>query len=311
MKIKLITKWISLLVLTLAFCVGCTKDPFDDVVSNEKSIEEVSLGNGLVQVGPAVVDRTAGTVTVKVLMEQDTDLSNVSPQIQASYKASISPASGEPINFAANNNIATYTVTSESGQSREWTIELVPFTETLLGTYDIQGLVLYGGTGPEYGGAAVMNLTDKPWVWPATDGPEAELDNVLTFEFTGTTDDGSTYGTITNDAGADGMYADFLFIGNPQTDVNSFYRKIPKGVGTWTRNYSANTVTFTFSDNTTATASFVEPGTISLGNSNTKTVTDNSFEFTLNGTDDWNNIYSDYDKIVKKPRKYWIDVKKR
>ncbi|WP_210463355.1 hypothetical protein [Rufibacter roseolus] len=302
---------LNLLLVFVAFCTGCVEDPYDGVVSNERSIEAVTLGGDLVQVGPAVVDRTEGKVTVTVLVQPGTDLSKVSPQIQTSYKSTISPGSGEPVNFAANNNQATYTVTSESGKTRDWKVELVPFTETLLGTYDINGLVVFGGTGPEYGGGAVLKMTDKPWVWPASGGPEAELDNTLTFEFSGVTAEGHTYGTVTNNAGPDGLYANFLFVGNPQTDVNGFYRRIPKGVGTWTRNYTANTVTFTFADKTTATATFVGPGSISLGNNLTKTVTDNAFEFTLNGTDDWNNIYSDYDKFVKKPRRFWVEVKKQ
>ena len=311
MRTKFLMPYTYLLLFVFLCCTGCVEDPYDGVVSNEKSIEAVTLGGDFAQIGPATIDRAEGKVMVTVLMQPGTDLSRVSPQIQVSYKANISPSSGEPINFAANNNQATFTVISESGQSRDWVVELVPFTETILGTYDITNLVVYGGTGPEYGGAATMALTDKPWVWPASGGPEAELDNVLTFAFTGVTPEGKTYGTFTNAAGPDGQYANFLFTGKPETDVNKFYRKLPKSEGTWARDYINNTVTFTFADNTTTTAAFVGPGTISLGNGATKKVTDNAFEFTLNGTDDWDNIYSDYDKFVKRPRKFWIDVKKQ
>ncbi|TPE43454.1 DUF5018 domain-containing protein [Pontibacter mangrovi] len=303
-----ILSYVFILVGVLAFS-GCTEDPFDGIISNERAIMSFSLDQG--QMGPAVIDRELSTVTVNVLVDEGTDLTHLAPNILPSYKATITPASGTPVNFAANNNKVTYTVTSESGQTRVWTVELVPFTETLLGTYDITGLVLYGGTGPEYGGGGVLNLTDKPWVWPEEGGPAAELDNVLTFSFTGVTEDGNTYGTITNDAGEDGQYANFLYVGNPQTDVNPFYRKIPKGEGTWERNYVNKTVTFTFADGSTATGSFAGPGTEDLGNNLSKTVADNAFIFTLNGTDDWDNIYSDYDKFVKKPRKFWIEVKKR
>lgn len=310
MKTKVILKYISLLAISIALFTGCTKDPYDGVVSNERSIEAVTLGDGFVQVGPAEVNRAERTVLVKVLMQNGTDLSKVAPQIQTSYRASVSPASGETVNFAENNNQYTYTVTSQSGKTQDWTVKLEPFTETILGTYDIQGLVVFGGTGPEYGGGAVMNLTDKPWDWPADDGPEAELDNQLTFTFTGVTNEGHTYGTVTNSAGADNKYANFLFVGNPQTDVNHFYRKIPEGEGTWERDYTANTVTFTFADGSTATGTFQGQKTFDLSNGLSKTVTDNSFDFTLNGTDDWVNIYSDYDKFVKRPRRFWIDVKK-
>lgn len=290
---------------------SCVKDPYDDVISNERSIEAVSLGGGLVQVGPAIVDRETGHVSVQVLVDENTNLSSVAPVIQASYKASTQPASGEPVDFASSDNKHTYTVVSESGKSREWVIELVPFTETLPGTYKITGQVVYGGTGPEYGGGGVMNLTDKPWVWPEDGGPAAELDNTLVFEFTGVTPEGHTFGTVTNSAGDDGEYADYQFVMSPATDVNNFYRKIPKGEGTWLRNYTTKTITFTFEDGSTATGAFIGPQTFDLGNGLSKAVTNSAFDFTLNGTDDWGNIYSDYDKFVKRPRRFWIDVEKQ
>ena len=296
--------------LMVILFAGCKKDPYDGVVSHERSIEAVTLGTGLVQVGPAEVDRAEGVVSVKVLMQANTDLTKVAPIIQTSYKASVSPASGETINFASNNNQYEYVVTSESGEQRKWTVKLEPFTETILGTYEVDNLILYGGTGPEYGGAAVMELTSKPWVWPADNGPAAELDNTLTFTFTGVTPTGNTYGQVVNNAGPDGKYADFKFIGNPQTDVNNFYRKIPQGESTWERDYTTNTVTFKTADGKTTTGVFTDAKTIDLGNGHSKVVANKSFDFTLNGTDDWGVIYSDYDKFVKRPRRFWVDIKK-
>jgi hypothetical protein len=297
------------LAMMLTVVSSCVKDPYDGVVSNERSIEAVSVGGGLMQVGPAAVDRQAGYVSVPVIDNGNANFSTVTANIQPSYKATTQPASGETVNFT--NNKYTYTVIAESGKTREWVVELVPFTETILGTYKITGQVVYGGTGPEYGGGAVMNLTDKPWVWPASGGPAAEFDNTLTFEFTGVTPEGHTYGTITNSAGADGAYADYQFVLNPPTDVNHFYRKIPKVQGTWERDYSTQTVTFKFDDGTTATGSFIGPQTIDLGNGLKKTIANNAFDFILNGADDWGNIYSDYDKFVKRPRRFWIEVEKQ
>ena len=76
-----------------------------------------------------------------------------------------------------------------------------------------------------------MQLTDKPWCWSETYGPQAECDNVLTFTMTGVTDEGNTSGICINDAGADGKYADFIFLGdgnkeNPGVDIDlkKFYR---------------------------------------------------------------------------------------
>jgi hypothetical protein len=298
-------------IIAIILLGACKKDPSEGIQSHERAIEAVTLGGGLVQVGPAVVDRASSKVTVRVLLQAGTTFESVKANIQTSYKSTIKPGADAPINFAANGNQATYTVTAETGEKRDWTVQLVPFTEPLLGTFDIKSLVVYGGTGPEYGGGGVVKMTDKPWVWPAVGGPEAEQDNTLTFVYTGVTADGNTTGKVTNAAGPDGKYADFKYILNPPTDVNHFYRTIPKGEGTWVHDYNANKVIFKFADGTTSTATFAVAGKTDLGNGQSRTVTDNSFVFNLNGTDDWNNIYSDYDKFVKHPRVYWIDVKKQ
>jgi len=299
------------ILLIAVMFAACQKDPSAGIKSHERAIEEFNLGNGLVQIGPAVVDRDSSKVTVKVLIQAGTDLSKVTPTIVTSYKSTIAPASGTTINFAGNSNQATYTVTAQTGEIRKWTVVLEPFSEGLLGTFKISDLTLYGGTGPEYGGGAVLTLDSKPWDWPSTGGPSAELDNTLTFTYTGVTADGNTYGSVVNDAGPDGLYANFIYSQNPITDVNHFYRQIPEGTGTWLHNYTTNTVTFTFADKSTTTCTFDGPGTINLGNGLSKTITDNSFTFTLNGTDNWNAIYSDYDKFVSRPREFWIDVKKQ
>ncbi|RYZ51513.1 MAG: hypothetical protein EOP49_11550, partial [Sphingobacteriales bacterium] len=257
MNTKLNLKLAFFIAFIMAIATGCEKDPYDGVVSNEKSIEAFTLGTGFIQIGPAVVDRLARTVNVKVLMEANTDLSKVSPLVQASYKAKTSPASGEPVDFTADGNTLKYTVTSESGQSKEWTVTVEPFEETITGIYNITAQVVYGGTGPEWGGGGVINMTDKPWVWPADgSGPQAEMDNTLVFELTGATDNGDTYGKFVNNAGPDGKYASYLYTATPQTDVNSLYRTLPKGEGVWTRSYANNTVTFKFADGSTKVATF-------------------------------------------------------
>ena len=323
MNTKLNSKLAFFIAIVMAVTTACKKDPYDGVVSNEKSIEAFTLGTGFIQIGPAVVDRIARTVNVKVLMEQNTDLSKVSPLVQASYKAKTSPASGEPVNFTASNNTLKYTVTSESGESKEWTVTVEPFEETITGTYNITAQVVYGGTGPEWGGGGVVNMKDKPWLWPADgSGPQAEMDNTLVFELTGATDNGDTFGKFVNNAGADGKYANFLYTAAPQTDVNHLYRTLPKGEGVWTRSYANGTVTFKFADGSTKVAT-LRTGAYTytddysaIGNKKDvyrKTVAAglNSLEFTLNGNDDWGVIYSDLDKFVKKPRRYWIDIKKK
>jgi hypothetical protein len=222
---------------------------------------------------------------------------------------------GDALDFS--NGQASFTVTSTLGETRTYTIHVSEFTESLLGTYQVNALTVYGGTGPEWGGGAVMQLADKPWCWSDTYGPDAECDNTLTFTLTGVTEDGSTTGTCINNAGDDGKYADFIFQGSMNKeeegvdiDLKKFYRQIPEGESTWIRNYSEGTVTFISKDGRTTVGQFVEAGTIDVGYDKSFTVDNQAFQFSLNGTDDWTNIYSDYDKFVKKPRILWVSVTK-
>lgn len=305
-----------ILLITALGLISCQKDPLSTIENggwnNERTIESIKFEH---QVGPAEITRiddATGKVEITINIDAVPDLISIKiEELVLSYQAESSVAEGEALNFENETNSATITVTSPTGKSREYTVTAGSFSESLVGTYEITALSLYGGTGPEYGGAAVLNLTDKPWVWPDTGGPAAELDNTLTFEMTGITEEGNTYGTVTNSAGEDGAYADFMFVGDPQTDVNHFYRKIPKGEGEWMRNYTNGTITFTFPDGTTTTGTLESAGTQDLGNGLSKIIENLALAFNLNGTDDWDNIYSDYDKFVKRPRIYWIEINKQ
>ena len=289
----------------------CQEDPYEGIKVNEKSIENFSMGEGFTQIGAAVVNRDEGKVKVKVLIEDGTDFSKVKPIIQQSYRATVNPGSGELVDFVSNGYKMNYKVTSEAGQTRDWEVEIEPFEETITGTYDIKDLVLYGGTGPEYGGGAVMSFTSKSWIWSASDGPQVELDNKLTFTLTGVTPSGKTTGKFVHSAGADGKYANFVYILNPVTDINHFYRKIPKGEGTWERDYTNNIVTFISESGVRTDCTLLSNTSEQLGNNFTKVIQNQAFAFALSGTDDWSAIYSDYDKFVKKPRRYWVEVKKQ
>lgn len=295
---------------------SCQSDPLEDIEkgdwNNERNVLDIKFEN---QVGNAQiirVDDQTGTINLAINVDAVPNLSHiVIKELVLSYGANSSVTEGEALNFENAQNSASLTVTSPTGKSRNYTVVASSFRESLIGTYDIDNLIVYGGTGPEYGGGAVLAMTDKPWIWSTTNGPDKELDNQLIFEMEGITEDGNTYGKVTNTSGADGQYADFIYVGNPQTDVKNFYRQIPTGEGKWLRNYAAGTITFTFADGTTKVGTFENAGTEDLGNGKTKTITNNAFAFNLNGTDDWTNIYSDYDKFVKKPRRFWIDVTKK
>jgi len=294
---------------------GCIKDPIEDITDGSWNKERNILGitfSG--QVGEAEISRNGDVAIINFTynIAAGSELSSIEiNELEISYGASASVKAGESLDFSQGDS-AVVSVTPANGEPLDWVITLTPFTETILGTWSIEGLYVYGGTGPEYGGASVARMIEKSWCWSAADGPASEEDNTLTFTMDGITDEGNTYGTVVNDAGADETYANFIFtLNDPDEDVNHFYRTIPKGTGTWLRNYATGTVTFTFSDGTTKTASFDTPGVYDLGNGQTRTLSTQAFTFSLSGVDDWSNIYSDYDRFVKRPRKYWIDISKQ
>jgi len=315
-KKKTIMKTIKSTLMILAVTAslwGCQEDPLKEVNEGEWNNERNIIGitfNG--QIGTADISRNGddATIVFKYNTGAGNDLNAIPVNaLEISYGSSSSVSVGETLDFDNATNTAVVTITSANGNSLDWKITLTPFTETLLGTWNISGLIVYGGTAPEYGGAGVVVMTDKPWCWSATTGPAAEQDNSLTFTLDGFTDDGNSYGTVVNNSGADGLYADFIFINSdPYVDVNNFYRKIPTGTATWLRNYSTDQVIFTFADGRTSSATFVSAGTETLYTNITKTTIDHAFSFTLAGVDDWAHIYSDYDRFVSRPRKFWIDV---
>lgn len=303
-------------VAILLFQTGCQVDPQKDIEdgewSKDRNVIQIKFSDQIGDAKITRIDDEAGTIDVTINQSGNTDLSNIKIEsLILSYGANSSVSVGQGMNFSNASNTSLLAVTSQTGQVRNYTVKVKPFTESILGTYDIDDLVIYGGTGPEYGGAAVLAMISKPWIWPASGGPSAELDNTLEFTLEGITAEGNTYGKIVNDSGPDGIFANFSFIGSPQTDVNKFYRKIPKGTGKWARNYTNSTITFTFSDGSTGVGTFKSAGVVDLGNGKIKTIANQSFEFVLNGVDDWTNIYSDYDKFVKNPRRFWIDVTKK
>lgn len=305
-----------LIVTTLSlFISGCEKNPLSDIESEDWNRERNIIGIAFEgQIGTASIIRndTEAKIEFTYYNSAGGDLSDVKIQsLEISCGAVSSVQKGGTLNFENPGKQASISITPVNGEPLEWTITLIPFSESLLGTWDIDKLVVFGGTGPEYGGAAVLNMTDKPWCWSATNGPATEEDNTLTFALEGVTPEGNPYGSFSNNAGNDALFTDFMFTsGDSVINLNGFYRKIPNGTGKWMRNYAEGTVIFQFPDNTITTATLRTAGTYDLGWDKTKTVADHSLEFSLSGVDDWDHIYSDYDKFVKRPRKFWIDLNK-
>ena len=258
---------------------------------------------------------------------------------------------------AVEEKVLSFEVAANEGDAREAGVELVSgditlsFTvsqaggyvpapeESLVGAYKIQKFWVYGGTGPEYGGAGWVDMHTKTWWFDETTGHgiKAELDNYIEFTLTEFNADGTqSTGKCVNWAGADGKNWDCWFYNNlnPSTgeyrnpdaplDASNFYRQIPIGESTWVRDYTVtpNTVTFTDAEGRKTVLEILEPGYEFVPGSNDKNATANTrvfprtegddltFHASVKGTDNWNKQYTEIDKIFYRPREFFIDVDK-
>ena len=246
------------------------------------------------------------------------DLSRVEVEyITLSYKATGSVESGGTIDFTDPS--PEIVVSSPNGDVRTYKLNMTEFTETLTGKYRISVSKIFGGTGPMYGGGAVVDPAVKSWCWNSAGfGPSAEYDDYLDITLDEITDDGNTVGTCMHYGGVDGKHWNCIFEasmnkeGKDQIDLHNFYRQIPIGKSTWRRSYSDNTITFTDSTGRETVATLMESGTYEIynqdGYTHSITIDDSAFRFALSGKDDWTNIYSDYDKFVKRPWAYFVLV---
>jgi len=148
----------AFLLLLVVSQFACVTDPLKEIEegkwNNERSVINIKLEN---QVGKAVIERIddqTGTILLAINADAVSDLSSIKlSSIQLSYGATSNVNVGESLNFNNASQSTTMTVTSPTGKSREYTITATSFKETILGTYKITNLVVFGGTGPEYGGA--------------------------------------------------------------------------------------------------------------------------------------------------------------
>lgn len=316
--------------LAASLLLSCRKDPWAAVEkgdwNNDHNIIEIKFAG---QAGLAKVEDTdaeTGVVTVQLASFLIEDKSKVRvDKLITSYKAECDVKTGDFMDFTAGT--PTITVKSPTGLCRTYSIDASDFSEDLLGCYAIRGSYVWGGTGNAYGGAAMLAPESKSWCWNERDGhgPQAEYDDYLEFTFEEITDEGNVRGKCMHYGGADGKHWNGIFAaamnkeGSVDIDLRKFYRQIPVGESSWLRNYSENTITFTDRSGRSTVASLIDKGEHVIGQtgSNGNDMKDKTFDFTseafqfkLQGTDDWTNIYSDYDKFAKKPRTFFVLVER-
>lgn len=318
---RIITRYF-ICFLTVSLMFSCVKDMQDELDNgkwnHERSIISLKFENQVGQAEIKRIDESKGEILVTLNMGGIGDISQVKLEsIVLSYQASSSVEVGQMLDFNNPERKAFITVSSPLGEEREYSVFVNEFRETLEGIWSINEFVLYGGTGPEYGGGRVYSFMDKSWCWSDEFAPSVEYDNTLEFTLESITDEGNTMGTCVNHAGPDGKYADFIFkaSSNPENGVDvdkkNYYRKIPEGESQWIRNYATGTITFIDKEGNESTGTLESAGTYDMGNNLSVTVSNNAFAFNINGVDDWTYIYTDYDVFVKKARKYYIMVTKQ
>ena len=304
----------------LVLLSACTKDPWNAVKegswNQDRKILNIKFAG---QAGLAKVedtDASTGIINVSLATNLVEDMSKVTLEtLELSYNAKSSVQRGETVDFTGSAD-PTITVTSETGKTRTYTIVMTEFTETILGTYKITSSRVWGGTGPEWGGGALMEPSTKSWCWYADEGhgPAAEYDDYLEFTLDEIMADGNTTGTCIHYGGVDAKHWNCLFKaavnkeGDTDIDLHKFYRQIPVGTSTWVRDYVNNTISFTDADGKVTTGQFLSGGDYTVYEGKVLTVEQNAFQFNLSGVDDWTNIYSDYDKFVKRPRIFFVLV---
>ena len=304
---------------------SCIKDPWKQVEegswNNDHRILEIKFAG---QAGKAVVkdtDKSSGTITVQLATILVTDMSKVVIEtLDLSYKATANVKRGETIDFTAGNPVIK--VTSETGLSREYTVYMTEFSETITGKYAITGSMAYVGTGPTYGGCMLIAPEKQTWCWYMDEGfgPNAEYDDYLEFTLDEILPDGNTTGKCIHYGGVDGKHWNCLMVakqnkrGTTDVDLHKFFRQIPIHTSTWLRNYTDDTITFTDEKGTQTVGRLLEKGSYNIYHDDTRdytlTVEKQAFAFKLSGVDDWDSsiIYTDYGRFAVSPRYYFVLV---
>ncbi|RYZ99998.1 MAG: DUF4185 domain-containing protein [Sphingobacteriaceae bacterium] len=125
-KKKLCSALLSTLILASAF-YSCKKstskpDPVPIIIKNDSTaILSYYIPK---QLGETIITQSGDSSIIIIYATDSLDAANAIPEIIVSNKATVVPASASKIDFTANNNKYTYTVTAESGVTAKWYVEL-------------------------------------------------------------------------------------------------------------------------------------------------------------------------------------------
>jgi hypothetical protein len=114
--------------------VSCSKD-YKRFPSPGRMIKQFALTEG--QIGPAVFDNSAHTITVTVY--KGMNMAALTANMVVSDGSKVSPASGTSFNASSQKQI--FTVTAESGETYQWTVDfkVYDFSSSNYGVFTIAG----------------------------------------------------------------------------------------------------------------------------------------------------------------------------
>ncbi|HEY9261964.1 DUF5005 domain-containing protein [Chitinophaga sp.] len=115
-----------LLLMAGGIFTSCVKNPLSGYQSQERAIISFKLPEG--QVGETEIVNGTDSATVTLWVTEELDLTALTPQVMVSKNATVLPAPGVKVNFAAHDNRYAYRVTSESGASKYWYVRLMKKT---------------------------------------------------------------------------------------------------------------------------------------------------------------------------------------
>ncbi len=227
---------------------SCT--PVDDITNNnQRHLLAVAIDG---QIGrPELPSKLESTNTTSITTYKSLDFSNLALDIVVSPGATVSPASGQAVDFASNGNKYTYTITSESGISKDWVISVEKFINPVEGTWAVDKLEFYYDDWFGWGNSGVVPLVNRlPLSAPG-------LDDIITFSSVqSVSPTGVVFGSYTRTAGADGAFASYV---NELTgsDYGYKFERITGPSGKWQINSDAS-LTFTDSNGVETSAKTVE-----------------------------------------------------
>lgn len=229
----------SILLISIAIAVGFAScdDPYDVPSSNERAILDITTNN---QIGAASVARETNQFEAYVSVDAGkVSLSAVELSFLVSNGASIQPSSGTSVDFTQSaDSSAVYTVTSESGEVRNWKVFVKPFVNPLQGSWTITSYRFKWDDWNGWGNSGEDELAGK------LEASATGLDDVITFgEIEGVTDNGLVFGLYERTVGTDGLSASYVYDRTGEDWAGKF-NQLPVGQGQWQINVD-NSITFT------------------------------------------------------------------